>query len=89
MQMTILILKKIILIVPAILIYGCAVNPVTGNREVVFMSIEGEKELGAENAKQVEEKMGLVDDPNLVSYIQSIGQRLAKCSPYRDVTYQF
>jgi len=89
MQMTILLLKKIILIVPAILIYGCAVNPVTGNREVVFMSIEGEKELGAENAKQVEEKMGLVDDPNLVSYIQSIGQRLAKYSPYRDVTYQF
>jgi hypothetical protein len=40
------------------LIYGCAVNPVTGNREVVFMSIEGEKELGAENAKQVEEQMG-------------------------------
>jgi predicted Zn-dependent protease len=72
-----------------ILIYGCAVNPVTGNREVVFMSIEGEKELGAENAKQVEEQMGLVDDPKLVSYIESIGQRLAKHSPYQDVTYQF
>jgi predicted Zn-dependent protease len=62
---------------------------VTGNREVVFMSIEGEKELGAENAKQVEEQMGLVDDPKLVSYIESIGQRLAKHSPYQDVTYQF
>lgn len=82
-------LKLFILMGSAILIYGCAVNPVTGNREVVFMSIEGEKELGAENAKQVEEQMGLVDDPKLVSYIESIGQRLAKHSPYQDVTYQF
>ena len=89
MQQITRILKFFILIVPAILIYGCAVNPVTGDREVVFMSVEGEKELGAENAKQVAEQMGLFEDPALVSYIQSIGARLAKYSPYQEVTYQF
>ncbi|WP_428356234.1 M48 family metalloprotease [Methyloprofundus sp.] len=83
------VLKILLIIVSASLYYGCAVNPVTGDREVVFISVEGEKQLGAENAKQVEERMGLVDDPKLVSYIQSIGQRLAKYSPYQEVTYQF
>jgi len=77
------------IIISAIFIYGCAINPVTGNREIVFMSLEDEKQLGAENARQVAEQMGLLDDPELVSYIQSIGERLAKKSPYQDVTYQF
>ncbi|TXL01116.1 peptidase M48, partial [Methylococcaceae bacterium CS5] len=31
----------------------------------------------------------LFDNPELVSYIQSIGQRLAEKSPYQDVNYQF
>lgn len=83
------ILKKIIIIVSAILIYGCAVNPVTGSHEIVLMSVEGEKQLGEENARQVAEQMGLFDNPELVSYIQSIGQRLAEKSPYQDVNYQF
>ena len=89
MQIIIRIFKLYILILPAILIYGCAVNPVTGKHEIVFMSVEDEKKLGAENAKQVAEQMGIFDDPKLVSYVESIGQRLAKKSPYQDVTYQF
>ena len=82
-------LKFFIIIFSAILVYGCAVNPVTGNREIVFMSLEDEKQLGAENARQVAEQMGLFEDPELVSYIQSIGERLAQNSPYQDITYQF
>lgn len=68
---------------------GCAVNPVSGNREVVLLSVEGEKEVGAANAKQVEKEMGLFDDPALLKYVQSIGERLAQYSPYQEVSYQF
>lgn len=71
------------------MIYGCAVNPVTGSHEIVLMSVEGEKQLGEENARQVAEQMGIFDNPELVSYIQSIGQRQAEKSPYQDVNYQF
>ncbi|TXL16227.1 hypothetical protein BMR04_10345 [Methylococcaceae bacterium HT3] len=53
------------------------------------MSVEGEKQLGEENARQVAEQMGIFDNPELVSYIQSIGQRQAEKSPYQDVNYQF
>ena len=68
---------------------GCAVNPVSGNREVVLLSVEGEKEIGAENAELVKKEMGLLDDPTLVKYVQTIGDRLARYSPYQEVSYQF
>lgn len=82
-----------LLLLPLLLIItsfsGCAVNPVSGNREVVLVSVENEKEIGAENAKLVEKEMGLLDDPLLLNYVQSIGKRLAQYSPYQEVSYQF
>ncbi|NOQ14471.1 MAG: M48 family metalloprotease [Methyloprofundus sp.] len=68
---------------------GCAINPVSGSHEVVLLSVEGEKEIGAENAKQVEKEMGLFDDPARLKYVQSIGNRLASYSPYQEISYQF
>jgi predicted Zn-dependent protease len=68
---------------------GCAVNPVSGRPEAVLISVEKEKELGAEEAKKVEKSMGLVTDPEIVAYVEAIGQRLAKHSPKHDVSYTF
>jgi predicted Zn-dependent protease len=68
---------------------GCAVNPVSGRRELSTMSPQREAELGAQAAKEVEEKIGLVDDPQLAAYVDAIGQRLAARSPRRDVAYHF
>lgn len=56
---------------------------------MVLMSVEGEKEIGAENAKEVEKEMGLYKAPALLNYVQAIGDRLAKYSPYQEVDYQF
>ncbi len=54
------------------------------------MSVEGEKRLGADNARQVATTMGLTTQPKAtVEYIQAIGKRLAGFSPYRAVDYQF
>ena len=53
------------------------------------MSPQREAELGAQAAKEVEEKIGLVDDPQLAAYVDAIGQRLARRSPRRDVGYRF
>ena len=73
----------------AVGISGCAVNPVSGRHEVVLISVADEKKIGAENAKQVKEQMGLIDDPALLAYVQAIGDRLAVHSPYQEVDYQF
>ena len=68
---------------------GCAVNPVSGRPEVVLTTTEGEREIGAEEAKKVEQQIGLTDNPQLSSYVDSLGQRLATHSPRQDVPYQF
>jgi predicted Zn-dependent protease len=68
---------------------GCAINPVTGRRELVLMSPEQELQLGRQTAAQVEQEIGLVESPALTAYVEEIGQRLARHSPRRDVDYHF
>ncbi len=68
---------------------ACAVNPVTGRHEMVLISQSTERELGADEAKNVAATMGLVDDARLVSYVRAVGARVAANSPLRDVDYTF
>lgn len=89
MKQTHQILSLPILLCLATINSGCAVNPVTGSHEVVLMSVEGEKEIGAENAKEIEKAMGLYKAPALLNYVQTIGNRLAQYSPYQEIDYQF
>jgi predicted Zn-dependent protease len=68
---------------------GCAVNPVSGQPEISFMSTERENALGRQAAQEVEQSIGLVSDPELTAYVEALGQRLAQRSPRRDVSYRF
>jgi predicted Zn-dependent protease len=68
---------------------GCARNPVSGRPEMVLVSAQQEREIGAEEAKRVEELMGLVTDAKPGAYVQEIGRRLAEHSPRQDVEYRF
>ena len=68
---------------------ACSVNPVSGIPEVTLISAKQEQEIGAEEAKKVEQEMGLLDDDQFVSYLNQLGQRLAEQSPRKDVPYQF
>jgi predicted Zn-dependent protease len=70
-------------------LWGCAVNPVTGQRELVLMSPEREAQLGREESVRVAEQIGLVESPALSAYVEAIGERLARHSPRRDVEYRF
>ena len=68
---------------------GCAMNPVSGMPEVTLISVEQEKKIGAEEAKKVQDHMGLLDERALTAYLDALGQRLAIESPRQDVSYQF
>ena len=68
---------------------GCAMNPVSGHPELVLVSVEQEKQIGAEEAKKVEQQMGLADSPSFTPYLETLGRRLAEQSPRQDVAYQF
>jgi predicted Zn-dependent protease len=53
------------------------------------MSTEDEKRAGAEAARQVEQELGLVDNPALEQYVAQLGERLGARSPRTDVSYRF
>ena len=68
---------------------GCAMNPVTGRPDFVLTTTEGERKIGEDAAQEVEQSMGLTQDPALAAYVEAIGKRLAQQSPRQDVEYQF
>ncbi|BCA53048.1 hypothetical protein W02_01880 [Nitrospira sp. KM1] len=72
-----------------VLMSGCSINPVSNMPEVTLVTVAQEKKIGAEEAKNVEREMGLLDDQALTAYLDQVGQRLAKESPRQDVTYEF
>jgi predicted Zn-dependent protease len=78
-----------ILVLSLFLPAGCAVNPVSGRREVILMSEEREREIDRQEAKAVEEQLGLVANPAINAYVDAIGQELASHSPRKGIEHHF
>ncbi len=64
-------------------------NPATGRPELILMSEQRELEIGEREAEQVKQQMGIVPDPALESYVDAVGQRLARVSPRQELRYDF
>ena len=69
---------------------GCAVNPVTGEREFMTVSTSDEIKMGTQNyAPMLQSQGGVYDvDPALSRYVKSLGQQLAAVSD-ADLPYEF
>ncbi|MDH3613309.1 MAG: M48 family metalloprotease [Gammaproteobacteria bacterium] len=61
---------------------GCAVNPVTGDRELILVSGEQELAMGAQNYVPMQQSQGgpYDVDPALTQYVQAVGMQLAEAS---------
>lgn len=72
------------------LLQGCAVNPVTGERELALVSEASELQLGEQNYRPMQQSQGGVYDvdPELSAYVNEVGQRLAAVSD-RPLPYEF
>ncbi len=81
--------RAAIAVLGGLLLAACAVNPVTRRPELVLMSAATERELGAEQAKQVEQSIGFAGTPELTTYVADVGARVAAASPRTDVPYAF
>lgn len=68
---------------------GCSKNPVTGKKEIIFMSKEKEIALGAESHPSIVATMGIYDDKNLNAFINEKGKAMANISHRPDLPYQF
>lgn len=81
---------KAALSVAALISAGCAVNPVTGDNEVAFVSESQERAIGQKNYGPYRQAQGgdYALEPELTAYIQQVGDRLAAVSD-RELPYEF
>lgn len=74
-------IKKIIsLLILFTLVISCAINPVTGKRELMLISEQDEINMGREYDPQITAMYGVYDDAALQKYVDEIGQRMVKIS---------
>ncbi|MBL4621088.1 MAG: M48 family metalloprotease [Immundisolibacteraceae bacterium] len=81
-------LISLLLILPS-LITGCAVNPVSGQREMVLMSESQEIAAGRQSHPKIIAQYGIYDDPELQAYVSRIGTELANQSHRSGLIYRF
>jgi len=69
---------------------GCAVNPITGEEELMLIPEQQDFAIGRKYAPQVEKQMGgRIPNANLQKYVDGIGQKLARVSHRPDWEYHF
>jgi predicted Zn-dependent protease len=72
-----------------LLIPSCAVNPVTGKSQLMFMSEEQEIALGAQYDPSVVSTFGVYEDETLLKFISEKGNEMGKISHRPDLQYHF
>ncbi|MBI5287126.1 MAG: M48 family metalloprotease [Deltaproteobacteria bacterium] len=71
-------------------LYGCAVNPVTGQQELAFITEEEELAIGRENYPVTTQiNNGLFQDDSLQAYVVRVGKRVADVSHRSNLQYEF
>lgn len=71
------------------LLIACAINPVTGKRELMLLSESDEVALGQQTDQEIAQTYGIYEDAALNSYVQTIGVRMGKLSHRPQLAYQF
>lgn len=87
-------MRNLQLLFPLLFLYlitgtGCAVNPVTGKQDIVLMSEQQEIALGRQTSQQVLQQYAVYDDPELQTYVENVGKKLAANSHRNDLIYRF
>jgi len=83
-------LQVLTLILLAIVLTGCAVNPATGKRQFTgFLSPEQARRIGAQEHKNIVAQYGLYENEKVNAYVQEIGQKVAADTERGDVEYKF
>src|SRR5258706_14202706 len=73
----------------ALLVAGCATNPVSGRREFNLVTSGAEERMGREGYKAVLAEYGAYDDSTVQQYVTAVGMKLAKVSQLPDLDWHF
>src|SRR5690606_6330817 len=77
------------LLIFLLFVSSCARNPVTGKREIALISESQEIAYGKEAHPEILAQFGQVEDKQLQSYVQRVGNELAKISHRPDLPWTF
>jgi predicted Zn-dependent protease len=73
-------LNLILLAAIATIVTACAVNPVTGKKQISFMSEAQEIAMGQQSDPAIIAQYGLYDNAEIQAFINEKGQEMAKIS---------
>ncbi len=87
-------LRRFVLIFPILALFAagvmaCAVNPVSGERELALLSETDELRLGQNGDVDIRNQYGVYGDARLRAYVQQIGEQLAAHSHRSQLHYTF
>ena len=72
-----------------LLLTACAVNPVTGRRQLMLLSSSDEIALGRNADRDIVSAYGSYEDASLAGYVDNIGQEMAVISHRPELGYTF
>ena len=76
--------------VAVVLLAGCATNPVSGRKQMIFMSESAEVQADQESSPhQISADYGAAQDADLNRYVSSVGNQLAEISHRPGMPYSF
>jgi predicted Zn-dependent protease len=73
----------------ALILAGCARNPVSGQQDFVMMSESQEIAMGRSADAEVRQQYRVYDNPALQRYVNDVGQKIAKRSHRPNLVYHF
>jgi len=81
------------IVIPILLMFivaGCAINPVTGKKELMIFSDQQEISFGSEADPDIRWQFGgTYNDAQLTTYVNSVGQKVAASSDRTNIPYHF
>lgn len=83
--------SSLLLVTSIVLFTGCIKNPVTGKRELTFISESQERQIGMDAYQTATQAQGgpLTIDPKLSEYVSKVGHKLAAQSDRPNLSYEF
>jgi predicted Zn-dependent protease len=84
-----LIVRFTVFILIAGLASSCAINPVTGRKQLSLISEHGEIEMGKETDAQIAQEYGFYADKELTAYVTKIGMTMAPLTHRPKLEYHF
>lgn len=82
-------MRKITILLFAVVAANCATNPATGKRELMLVSESQEIQMGREADADVRKTMGVYEDAAWQAYVTNVGMKLAKASHRPNLPWKF